>query len=435
MSPEHPTHPRTTPHGAAEICASHAPVLDAFGGYGVEIEYMIVDRDGLDVRPIADELLCLGAGRPAADVERGDMGWSNELALHVLEVKNRFPAATLDALPAAFHAEITAINALLERHGAQLLPGGMHPWMDPHTETRLWTHENCAIYSTYDRIFDCRRHGWGNLQSVHLNLPFGDDEQFARLHAAVRLVLPILPARAASSPIADGRLTGFMDYRLEVYRDHQRQLPSSIGECIPRPTGSPAEYRAQILAPMYREAAEYGDGGVLQHEWLNVRAAIPRFERNAIEIRVLDVQECPHADLAIAAVTAALVRRLYDSYRAAPAADTAIRTAALVATFRACLRDAERAQIDDASYLAQLGLDCGPCRTDELWARLIDLLVAEERLAPRWHAPLQLILERGPLARRIVAALDEDAGRLQMRDVYRELCQCLRDDRQFEGTA
>ncbi|MCK0512605.1 carboxylate-amine ligase [Aromatoleum buckelii] len=435
MSPEHPTHVRTSPHGAGQSGESRAPVLDAFGGYGVEIEYMIVDRDGLDVRPIADELLCLGAGHPAADVVRGDMGWSNELALHVLEVKNRVPSATLDALPEAFHAEITAINTLLGRHGAQLLPGGMHPWMDPHAETRLWTHENCTIYSTYDRIFDCRRHGWGNLQSVHLNLPFGDDEQFARLHAAIRLVLPILPALAASSPIADGHLTGFMDYRLEVYRDHQRQLPSSIGECIPRPSASPAEYRAQILAPMYREAAEYGDGGVLQHEWLNVRAAIPRFERNAIEIRVLDVQECPQADLAIAAVTAALVQRLYASYHSAPDADATIRTAALVRTFRACLCDAERTQIDDASYLAQLGLDCGPCRAHELWARVIDLLVAEDRLAPRWHAPLQLILERGPLARRIVAALGEDAGRLQMREIYRELGECLRDNRQFEGTA
>ena len=39
--------------------------------------------------------------------------------------------------------------------------------------------------------------------------------------------------------------------------------------------------------------------GTLQHEWLNSRGAIARFDRNAIEIRVLDIQECPVADLAI----------------------------------------------------------------------------------------------------------------------------------------
>ena len=77
-----------------------------------------------------------------------------------------------------------------------------------------------VIYQTYDRIFGCKAHGWANLQSMHLNLPFADDAEFARLHAAIRLVLPIIPALAASSPIADGRPTGFMDIRMEAYRTH-----------------------------------------------------------------------------------------------------------------------------------------------------------------------------------------------------------------------
>jgi glutamate--cysteine ligase len=410
-------------------------ILPAFAGYGLEIEYMIVDRDTLDVRPIADELLCLGAGHPTCDVERGNMGWSNELVLHVLEIKNREPTPTLESLPAAFHAEVAAINALLEPNGAQLMPGGMHPWMDPTAETRLWTRENNRIYRSYDRIFDCRRHGWGNLQSAHLNLPFADDAEFARLHAAIRLVLPILPALAASSPWADGRDTGFMDYRLEVYREHQKLLPSSAGECIPRPSASPAEYRAQVLAPMYREVAEYGDEGVLQHEWLNVRAAIPRFERNAIEIRILDVQECPSADLAIAAATVAVARRLYEEMPERIDTSGPDDTAALARIFRSCLRDAERAVIDDDLYLAQLGLDGGPCSAGEAWTQLIDPLAANGSLAPMWEAPLRMILERGPLARRITAALGEDPTTARLREVYRELGGCLRDDRMFAGTA
>ena len=408
-------------------------VLSAFAGYGLEIEYMIVDRDTLDVRPFADRLLCQAAGQPTNDVERGAMGWSNELALHLLEIKNRQPHAALEGLPRAFHDEVLAIDALLEPMGARLMPGGMHPWMDPASETRLWTHENSHIYRTYDRIFDCRRHGWGNLQSVHLNLPFGDDAEFARLHAAVRLVLPILPALAASSPCADGRLTECMDYRLEVYREHQNLLPSSVGECIPRPSASPSEYRAQILAPMYREVAEYGDGGVLQHEWLNVRAAIPRFERNAIEIRVLDVQECPTADLAIAAAVVALVRRLYDDMPDEPDTDEMNHTAALARIFRACIRDAERAVVDDDRYLSQLGLDGGRWHAGEVWTHLIDPLAAGGSLAGTWEAPLRLILERGPLARRITAALGDSPDTLRLRHVYGELAECLHDNRMFRG--
>src|SRR5665811_1134453 len=97
------------------------------------------------------------------------------------------------------------IRDSLETMGAQLMPGAMHPWMDPHSETRLWLGDNAVIYGAYDRIFDCKSHGWANLQSMHVNLPFADDNEFARLHAASRLVLPILPALAASSPIAEDK--------------------------------------------------------------------------------------------------------------------------------------------------------------------------------------------------------------------------------------
>ena len=36
-----------------------------------------------------------------------------------------------------------------------------------------------------------------------LNLPFSSDEEFGRLHAAIRLLLPLLPALAASSPLVE----------------------------------------------------------------------------------------------------------------------------------------------------------------------------------------------------------------------------------------
>lgn len=414
-----------------------APPLPAFAGYGVEIEYMIVDQGHLDVRPLADQLLCDAAGHPVAEVAcgtrgaRANIGWSNELTLHVLELKNRRPVARLESLPARFHAAVGEANARLAALGAQLMPGGMHPWMDPRSEARLWTHEHAAIYRSFDRIFDCRRHGWANLQSVQLNLPFADDAEYARLHAAIRLALPILPALAASSPWADGRPTGYMDYRLAVYRDHQRRIPSSIGDCIPEPSASPAEYRARVLAPMFRELAEYdallgADAGTLRHDWLDVHAAVPRFERSAIEIRVLDAQECPLADLAVAAATAALVRRLY----AGDALET-LETGALVAIFDACIRDAERAPIGDARYLARLGFAGASCEAGELWAWLVDTLARDGLLAPRWLPPLHFIGERGPLARRLAVALNDDPGRL--RDEYRKLCQCLRDNCQYPG--
>jgi gamma-glutamyl:cysteine ligase YbdK (ATP-grasp superfamily) len=402
-------------------------VLHAFTGYGIELEYMIVDRQTLSVLPVADELMRRAAGVRMAEVQRGKFCWSNELVLHLIELKNTTPDPALEPLPAAFQAEIRSIDRLLEPLGARLMPTAMHPWMDPLAETRLWPHDDAVIYRTYDRIFGCQAHGWANLQSMQLNLPFADDAEFTRLHAAIRLALPIIPALAASSPIAEGRLTGFMDFRMEVYRTHQAKIPSSIARVIPDTVASRAAYQAAILAPMCREIAPFDPDGVLQHEWLNVRGAIPRFDRNAIEIRVIDVQECPQADLAIAAAVTAVVRALYD----AESMPQAIGTDALVSILHACIRDAEQALIDDAGYLRLLGFPGRQCQAGELWRHLIEATSLDS--SEHWREPLRVMLEQGPLARRILRAVGPDGSKARLVAVYRELCDCLEAGRIFLG--
>ncbi|MBU1395140.1 MAG: glutamate--cysteine ligase, partial [Gammaproteobacteria bacterium] len=147
-----------------------APPLHAFAGYGIELEYMIVDWHSLAVMPIADALLQAAAGgRVVSSVDRGKFGWSNEIVLHLVEIKNERPDPALEPLVAGFQAEIRQVNRLLDPLGARLMPTAMHPWMDPAAETRLWPHDNAPIYRAYDRIFDCRQHGQANLQSMHLN--------------------------------------------------------------------------------------------------------------------------------------------------------------------------------------------------------------------------------------------------------------------------
>jgi len=407
-----------------------APVA-AFAGYGIELEYMIVDRDGLAVRPIADALLRDATGHCQAEVARGEMGWSNELALHVLEVKNRRPQPDLGALAVAFQDEVRELDRRLAPLDARLMPGAMHPWMDPAREGRLWPHEHAALYRRYDRIFDCRRHGWMNLQSMHVNLPFADDAEFARLHAAVRLVLPILPALAASSPFADGRFSGHMDYRMEAYRTHQLRLPATIGEVIPDNAGGRADYQARILAPMYDQLAPLDPGAVLHHEWLNARGAIARFDRSAIEIRVIDLQECPRADLAVAAATIHVVRRLYECRWSSLADQLGAGTAALVRLLRACSRDAERARIDDEGFLALLGWTAGPCEAGALWRHL--LAHDDAGALEGWREPLQVMLDSGPLARRLLRAAGADCDRTRLEAVYRNLCDALAAGRMFLG--
>ncbi|MFU8877941.1 MAG: hypothetical protein ACNA7E_07345, partial [Wenzhouxiangellaceae bacterium] len=71
------------------------PHIHAFTGYGIELEYMIVDRKTLAVRPIADKLLLDEAGNVANEVAHGELAWSNELVAHVVELKTNGPAESL----------------------------------------------------------------------------------------------------------------------------------------------------------------------------------------------------------------------------------------------------------------------------------------------------------------------------------------------------
>jgi carboxylate-amine ligase len=411
---------------------SASPPLPAFAGFGIELEYMVVDRLTLSILPIADSLLRKG-GIQLCELERsGNFGWSNELVLHLIEIKNMQPVAALEPLALGFHEQVRDINALLGAQGAQLMPTGMHPWMNPRTETRLWPHDNAEIYRGYDRVFDCRRgHGWANLQSMHVNLPFASDEEFARLHAAIRLVLPILPALAASSPIAEGRPSGWMDFRLEGYRTNALRIPSSTGRVIPDTIDSPAEYRERILTPLYREIAPLDPGGVLQHEWLNSRGVIPRFNRSALEIRVIDLQECPAADLAIAAVTISVVQALYDGRWSPLATQRGIATEALVAILHACMRDADLAVIDNRAYLDLFGFSGVRCEARELWSHLVGAIQRDTEQTPFWQQCIATILEQGTLARRILRALGPKHGHPELAGVYSTLCTCLQDGRMF----
>ncbi len=414
------------------MAAASSTALGLFEAYGVELEYMIVDANTLDVRPIADRLIEAEHGAIENEIERGAFAWSNELARHVVEIKTNGPAPELAGLARGFSGETARIDALLAPHGARLLPTAMHPWMDPAREFELWPHGDGEIYATFDRIFDCRGHGWANLQSAHLNLPFADDDQFGRLHAAARALLPLLPALAAASPFVEGRHLGLLDTRLDVYRRNAGRVPSLTGAVVPEAVFTRADYRA-LLASLYADLAPLDADGTLQHEWVNARGCIARFDRMALEIRVLDVQECPRADLAIAWAVSRTLRALCEPDRAHQARLRALSTAGLADLLERTTAQAERAVVDDADYLRALGLDGTVRSAQEVWQALALRHLASGGERDEHGPALEVLLEQGCLARRIVSRVGEKPTREALTALYRELADCLREGRLLRG--
>ncbi len=396
-----------------------------FSVVGIELEYMLVHQGTLEIYPMADQLLTKIAGQLISEVELGEIAVSNEFVMHVIELKTNGPKANLTRLSEDFHQAIVHINKKLSHFSAQLMPTGAHPWMNPKDGVALWNHGDRSLYETYHRIFHCEGHGWSNLQSMHLNLPFSNEEEFLALHNAIRLVLPIIPALTASTPFIEGKLTGALDSRLTFYGGNQRKIPSISGQIIPEFIQTQAHYHSEILNPMYQAIAPFDTQNLLQEEWLNSRGAIARFDRSAIEIRIIDTQEAPVMDMACAIAVIAVLRHLIetgDAYQKAPLATETLRR-----IYDQAVQQGLQVVVEDKSFLAQLGLSTKRQYTlFQVWSELLEQ--ASHYIDTTSEKMLEMILSQGNLSQRIIQSVQLSNN---LRDTYQKLCQCLADNRPF----
>jgi hypothetical protein len=175
--------------------------------------------------------------------------------------------------------------------------------------------------------------------------------------------------------------------------------------------------------------------GILRYEWINARGAIGRFDRGAIEIRVLDLQECPHADLAIAFAVIAVLRALADERTCSYAEQKSWDEGDLAPIFLDTLRDADRAVIGNPAYLTVFGLEKDRATAGELWRHLVERVVAPADGYEEWRDALQTIVNIGPLARRMVETAGRSPDRARLKALAGELCRCLEEGRLFGARA
>jgi gamma-glutamyl:cysteine ligase YbdK (ATP-grasp superfamily) len=408
------------------------PRIHLFQGFGIELEYMLVDCDTLQVKPITDELLKHELGQYGSDFENGVVTWSNELVLHVVELKSTKPELNLNGLEHAFAENVERINSILSGWNTMLMPTAAHPFMNPQVETKLWSHENNEVYDIYNRIFDCKGHGWSNLQSTHLNLPFYDDEEFAKLHAATRIILPILPALCASSPILDGRVTGSLDTRLRFYKTNQAKIPCITGKVIPEAVFSKRNYLNTIYEKIKTEIAPYDPENLLNPIWVNSRGAIPRFDRGSIEIRIMDIQECPSADMAIVNLVVETLKAFVSGKFLDFESQTKLKTEPLAQLLDKIMDEGQQAVIDQADFLAAFGYPGRSAKAVDLWKHILDRLVRSGNDSlEKWKKEIDVILQEGTLSQRILKALGKDHSPENIKKVYRQLSGCLAQNRMF----
>ncbi|NRD24824.1 glutamate--cysteine ligase [Winogradskyella litoriviva] len=400
-----------------------------FEVYGIELEYMLIKNNNFKVAPQVDKLLTLKAGELKADIENGDIAWSNELVAHVIELKTNGPAKSTDDLAEKFYSNILEIDALLKPLNLQLLGSASHPLMNPDTDTQLWKHSYSEVYALYNTIFNCKGHGWSNVQSTHINLPFYDDIEFEKLHAAIRIILPLLPGLCASSPILEGQITGFKDTRLEFYKTNQKEIPELTGMVIPERVFSKLDYHATILEPIKKAIRPYDKEKILDQHFLNSRGAIARFDRNAIEIRLMDIQECPKADIAICALVIEVLKAFINKKFSTLNAQKLWTKEDLFPIFNDAIKYGEDSIIENEKYIELFNLK-GSTSIKNVWQHLYENV--KSKLNKSHHETIELILKEGTLATRLLKAVGNDTSEEHIISVYRNMQNCLKTNELFK---
>ncbi|MEM4704430.1 MAG: glutamate-cysteine ligase family protein, partial [Candidatus Bathyarchaeia archaeon] len=259
---------------------------------GPEHEFSIVN-DNLEALPIVDKVIKSLYGRIVNFVEKEEFTLGKELQMHVMEIKPNKPFESPVAFEETMQKAVLFTQEFLKRkYGAHLLGTGMHPLLKLE-ETGIWPHRHRQIYAALSRIFNLKQHGWLNIQSFQLNLPYSNEKDGVLLHNLLANICPYLPAITASSPIYEGKIGEDVDNRLVFYKLNQKRVPSITGDVVPEYVPSFRGYRQEVIGRYSRDLAAVGAAKLLlDAEWVNSRGVIFRFDRRALEIRVMDEQEC-----------------------------------------------------------------------------------------------------------------------------------------------
>jgi len=413
------------------------PHYRPFSVAGMELEYAVVDAD-LEPASLVESAFRVIAGRPTSDVELGRVAFSNEIADHVFEVKTTRPTRSLREAEDLLVEGVRGFSRVLaDRFAARLLPTGMHPWLDPR-RAKLWKRSGGKIYDAYSRVFDVRTHGWMNVHAAHLNLPIGRGPEAVAMLNASALLIPYLPALAASSPAFDGELHDPVDNRMEWIFRHQAAIPASQGEILPEYLESLTDYRRNILQPMYRALDPHPGTEALRQDFFNARGAVLKLSRRALEVRVLDMQECVRADVAIAVFVRAVIR--YYTQKLISGSLPLPPRQILLGDFRASIRCGSRARVVAPHLGDPLDRDGeGRASVRDCLHRLLAIAERTVRKDEEEYLPVVAsIIEAGPISEQIRATLlphrdDPAAMRGAMRSVYGELAECLVDNTLWKG--
>ncbi|SIO33263.1 carboxylate-amine ligase [Vannielia litorea] len=250
---------------------------------GIEEEYLLVDRDTLDL-----------ARAPEALMEACTAELSEQVSPEFLQCQIEIGTRVCENIGAA-REELKRLRGTVARCAAafNLAPIAVscHPFADwkdqPHTDRERYNALSQDLGGVVRRMLIC---------GMHVHVGIEDDDLRADLLPQLSYFLPHLLALSASSPFWQGQDTGLSSYRLTVFDN------------LPR-TGLPPTFES--FTEYERTVQVLIDLGVIEDStkiWWDLR---PSHRFPTLETRICDVSPRLEDTLTLAATTQALLRMLW----------------------------------------------------------------------------------------------------------------------------
>jgi glutamate---cysteine ligase / carboxylate-amine ligase len=250
---------------------------------GVEEEFQIVDPATWELRSHVSELMA------STSAGFGDLV-KPEMHKSIVEVGTKICTDTRE-LAEEIIKNRRALADAAERAGLRVAAAGTHPFSS-------WVEQVISEGERYKNIVEELQELARSLLifGLHVHVGVPDRELAIELMNEARYFLPHLLALSTSSPFWMGRDTGLKSYRTTVFRRFPRTG-------IPDRFESWSEYQEYVDLLVHLRALDDA-----KKIWWDVR---PHPTFGTLEFRICDVPTAPRETIAIAALTQAIVVKLY----------------------------------------------------------------------------------------------------------------------------
>ena len=380
-------------------------------GYGLAAGYTVVER--ATMRPISAQGLGLQL----------DSSWALDRWGPGMRLSTDRSEKDITAAGARLWQAVKQCNdLLLERSDAMLLPGGSYPY------TPIDERGSLSGAGEEQRSAPVRS-GQSWTSGTTLEIPFADDPGFGRLHTAVRMVLPLLPALTASSPFSGGLRSTALSARTASRISGHPAIPQLTGSFIPELALDQADYYRIVLEPIALALADQGLSDRMDYHTVNARAAVPLFDRATLAVDLMDTQECASMDAAVAEMTAAVVQAMKNGRWVSNYLQRAWHESDLLGILNEVVTMGREAVIDNRDFLLMFGKMRESSTAGELWRHLYQQL--REELSEPTRIRIAHILDHGNLAERILRRIGDRPSPETLVSIYRELAVHANEDRPF----